>query len=79
MIEKQETVGKEFETVDRSIRAILVRKNGSAGAVRVFGEPIKNVVTGPKETGFALITIAAKEECMFLGSPSVRYFRSRGP
>lgn len=79
VIDKQETVGKEFEVADRSVRAILVKKDSSAGAVRVFGQSIRNVVTGPKEQGYALVIVATNEECMFLGSPTVRYFRTRTP
>lgn len=79
VIDKQETAGKEFEVADRSVRAILVKKGSSAGAVRVFGQSIRNVVTGPKEQGYALVIVASNEECMFLGSPTVRYFRARTP
>ncbi|KAK5086188.1 hypothetical protein LTR70_007433 [Exophiala xenobiotica] len=62
VIDKQETVGKEFEVADRSVRAILVKKDSSAGAVRVFGQSIRNVVTGPKEQGYALVIVATNEE-----------------
>jgi len=77
VIDKEETCGRDFEIADTSIRALLVRKNSSAGAVRVFGQPIMNVVTDPKERGYTLVVVASGEDCMFLGSPSVRCFRIR--
>jgi len=74
----QEKIGTDFEMVDSSVRAILVKKHSADGAVRVFGKSIRNVVTGPKEgTGFVIVIVESVEECMLLGSPSVRYFRRR--
>ena len=76
-IDKQKTTGKDFEVVDGSIHAILIIKSSAGGAVRVFGEEVKNIVTGPRESGYALVVLRSGEECMFLGSPSVRYLRVR--
>ena len=76
-IDTEETIGKSFEVVDASVRAILVRRDSAGGAVRIFGREVKNIVTGPKESGYALVAVGADEECMFLGSPSVRYLRLR--
>jgi nucleoside-triphosphatase THEP1 len=72
-----EEIGTAFKMVEPSVRAILVRKNSASGAVRVFGTSVRNVVTGPKEVGFVIVVVKSGEECMLLGSPSVRYFRLR--
>ncbi|KAI9889399.1 MAG: hypothetical protein M1814_005335 [Vezdaea aestivalis] len=75
-LDANEVLGTDFEILDRSICAVLVRKNGGAGAIRVTGGTFKNVVTGPTQgTGFVIVTIQAGEDCMLLGTPSVRYFR----
>ncbi len=64
--------------VDSSVCAILVKKHGAAGAVRVFSDPVTNVVTGPAQgTGFVIVVVKRGQECMFLKTPSVRYFRRR--
>ncbi len=64
--------------VDSSVCAVLVRKDGGGGAVRVTGGMFKNVVTGPtQETGFIIVVVKSCEHCMLLGNPSVRYFRRR--
>ena len=76
-MDSQETIGTNFEKVDISVRAILVRKDCAEGAVRVFGNDIWNVVTGPKENGFVILRLSEGEYCRLLGTPTVRYFRRR--
>lgn len=74
-----EKIGKDLESVDSSVRAILVRKNGGGGAVRVYGSTIRNVLTGPTEgAGFVIVIIRNDETCRLFGNPSVRYFRRSG-
>lgn len=64
--------------MDSSVYAMLVKKHGAAGAVRVFSDPVTNVVTGLIQgTGFVIIVIKPGQDCMFLKTPSVRYFRRR--
>jgi hypothetical protein len=71
-----ETAGTSLESVDPSVRAILVKIHGGGGAVRVFGDIIRNVVTGPKEpAGFVILVVRPGESCRLFGSPTVRYFR----
>ncbi len=58
--------------------AVLVKKHGAVGAVRVSSDPITNVVTGPAQgTRFVIVVIKPGQDCMFLKTPSVRYFRRR--
>ena len=53
-------------------------KHGAAGAVRVFSNPVTNVVTGPtEEAGFVIVAIKSSEDCRLFGNPSMRYFRRR--
>jgi hypothetical protein len=62
--------------VDSSVCAILVRKDGGAGAVT--GGTFDNVVTGPTQgTGSVIIVVKSGQSLMFYGTPSVRYFRRR--
>jgi hypothetical protein len=64
--------------VEASVRAILIKIHGGGGAVRVFGNRVRNVVTGPDEiTGFKIIILNSGETCRLLGSPTLRYFRRR--
>ena len=80
VIDSEETVGKDLEEVDPSVLAVLVRKGGGAGAVRVTGGNFKNVVTGPtRGTGFAIVVVASGENCRLFGNTSVRYFHRRNP
>ncbi|PYI34282.1 hypothetical protein BP00DRAFT_423265 [Aspergillus indologenus CBS 114.80] len=70
---------KTFTTTDASVRAVLVYKGASAGAVRVTGpntpQPVPNVVTGPDEVGLAVLQVKEGQTCMFFGSPVVRFLR----
>jgi len=69
------TTGKNFERLDPSVCAVLV-KPGAGGAVRVFSDPIiKNVVTNDLD-GFVMIPVKTGELCRLFGSPSVRFFRA---
>ncbi len=62
--------------MDSSVCAILVRKDGGAGAVT--GGTFDNVVTGPTQgTGSVIIVVKSGQSLMFYGTPSVRYFRRR--
>jgi hypothetical protein len=70
------TVGKDLESVDSTVRAILVKIHDGGGAVRVYSSPLQNVVTGGG-SGFVIVAIKSTESCRLFGSPSVRYFRGR--
>ncbi|KAF7509568.1 hypothetical protein GJ744_007968 [Endocarpon pusillum] len=78
VIDPKETIGTDFGTVASSVCAVLVKKHGAAGAIRVFGEEVTNVVTGPTEgTGFVIVIIKPGEDCRLFGKPSLRYFHRR--
>lgn len=77
IIDQEETIGTDFGTVPQSVCAVLVKKHGPIGALRVFGEGVTNVVTGPTETGFVIVIIKPGESCRLLQTPSLRYFRRR--
>ena len=78
VLDKETTVGTDFGTVDSSVCAILVKKHGAVGAVRVFSNPVTNVVTGPTQgTGFVIVVRKSGEDCRLFGNPSLRYFRRR--
>ncbi|RAH83275.1 hypothetical protein BO86DRAFT_55221 [Aspergillus japonicus CBS 114.51] len=70
---------KSFTTTDASVRAVLVYKGASAGAVRVTGpntpQPVPNVVTAPDEVGLAVLQAKEGQTCMFFGSRVVRFLR----
>jgi len=70
-----EIVGTDFETVESTVCAILVKIQSGAGAVRVFGDQVLNVRTGPNQrSGYVLVVIESGEDCRLFGSPSLRYF-----
>ena len=70
-----EKVGENFEAVGPSVCAILLRKDSAWGAVRVYSNPIKNIVSGPNQgTGFVIVVIEPGQTCRIFGTPSVRYF-----
>jgi len=78
VLDTKETVGEDFGTVESAVCAILIKKHSAAGAVRVFGHTVINVVTGPTEgTGFVLVIRKAGEDCRLFGHPSLRYFYRR--
>lgn len=69
-------MGTDFEIVDSTVCAILVKKDGSRGAIT--GGTFDNIVTGPTQgTGYVIIVLRSGRSCMFYGTPSVRYFRRR--
>ncbi|KAM5443940.1 hypothetical protein MferCBS31731_001186 [Microsporum ferrugineum] len=76
-LDPHQTIGKNFEVVDPSVRAILVCRKSAEGAVRVFGKYIRNVVTGPGENGYVIVAVKSSEgeTCRLLGTPTMRYFR----
>lgn len=78
VLDPKETVGTDFGTVVSSVCAILVKKHGAVGAVRIFSNPITNVVTGPTQgTGFVIVVRKSDKNCRLFGNPSLRYFRRR--
>lgn len=59
-----------------AVCAILVRKDGGAGAVT--GGTFDNVVTGPEQgTGYVIIVLKSGKSSTFYDTPSVRYFSLR--
>lgn len=71
-----ETTGTPLEAVDSSVRAILMKMDGSGGAVKVYGEIIRHIVTD-NESGFMIVAIKPGETSMLHGKPQIRYFRRR--
>lgn len=79
-IDTQETVGRDFGTVDQSVCAILIKRDGTPGAVRIFGDVVTNVVTGPTQgDGYVVVLRKTGQSCRLFGSPSMRFFRRRNP
>jgi len=67
--------GKNFQAAKPSSCAVLIQKKSANGAVRVYSDPVTNVVTGPhQDEGVVLIVLQANEGCRLLGSPSVKWF-----
>lgn len=78
LVDSEETIAKSFDTVDPSVCAILIKKHSAPGAVRLFGDKVVNVVTGPTEvTGYIILIKKPGETCRLLGNPSIRCFRRR--
>lgn len=74
-LDKKWKEGQNFQSAGPSVCAILVKKDSAAGAVRVYSDPVTNVVTGPKQkSGVVLIVLKNDESCRLFGSPSVRWF-----
>jgi hypothetical protein len=75
IINAQETIGKPFQRIDRSVRAILVRIHSDAGLVRVYSRNIRYVAIGPDQgIGFTIAVIQRDEYCIVHGHPSMRLF-----
>jgi hypothetical protein len=75
-LDKDWTIGVNLESIDTSIPALLLKKDGAWGAVRVDTSPVLNEVSGPgMDPGFSLILVKPGETCRIYQSPSVRYFR----
>lgn len=70
-----------FTTADKSVCAVLVHRRGAEGAVRVTGpgtsHPVPNVITGPDESGWVIVAVKEGQTCMFLGEPTVRFFKAK--
>ena len=78
MLDEKEIVAKSVVTLDPSICAIMIRKGGAPGCVRVFGNSIKNIIAGPEKKGGRIVVLVKHgEECMIMGEPNVRFFRRR--
>jgi len=76
IIDAQETIGKPFRSIDRSVRAILVMIHSDAGLVRIYGQSTRFVATGLGQgSGFAIVFIRSEEKSMVHGHPSMRFFR----
>lgn len=75
VLEKTEATTTDPEAIDSSIRAILVRKDGGEGAVRVSNGLY--IQTGPQEQkGSVIVKIDTGQICVLFGRPSIRYFRA---
>jgi len=73
-IDSDEAKTTDPESVPSSIRAILVKVDGDAGAIR--GSNGFFLRTGPGEgAGHYIVTIDAGQICVLFGKPSIRYFR----
>jgi len=71
-----EKTGKPLESVESSVRAILVKMDGSGGAVKVYGNRVRHVVAG-EGLGSVIVVINPGETSRLHGNPLVRYFRRR--
>jgi len=66
--------GQNFQEAQPSACAVLIQKQSGHGAVRVYSDPVTNVVTGPKQNpGVSLVILREGEGCRLLGNPSVRW------
>lgn len=69
-------MGDDLAILDSQVGAVLVRKHGGAGAIS--GGPYQTILTGPTErAGYLLVIVKPGERCIFYGSPTIRYLRSR--
>ena len=68
-------VGKNFQSAEPSSCAVLVQKRSASGAVRVYSDPVTNIVTSPSQNEeVILIILEAGEGCRILGCPSLKWF-----
>jgi hypothetical protein len=67
----------DLDSVDcETACAVLVQKDGGAGAVHVHGNKLDIIMTGPDQgEGWWLIVLEPGQSCRFYGQPSVQYFR----
>ena len=76
-----EKIGADLELADSSVCAVLVKKDGGAGAIRITGGIFKdgifkNIRTGPNyRTGFVIILVESEQNYILFDNSSVRYFR----
>lgn len=74
-IDTEEAETSDPESVQPSIRAILVKVNGGEGAIR--GSHGFYLRTGPGQgAGYVIVIIDVGEICVLFGKPSIRYFRA---
>ncbi|KAF2024860.1 hypothetical protein EK21DRAFT_77789 [Setomelanomma holmii] len=76
-LDSTDTIGETFLEIESDIRAVLVRKKGTAGAIRVTGGEVLNIVTGPQEDGAVIVFIEPGQTGMCLGRASFRRFREK--
>ena len=74
-IESEVIQGSDFQEMDSTVGAVLVKKKGESGAFRVTGGETQNVVTGPNESGVVIVVIKRGQTGMCLGRPSIRRFK----
>ncbi|KAI9845245.1 MAG: hypothetical protein M1837_005001 [Sclerophora amabilis] len=71
VLDKEETVGKNFEFVNySSIRAILVKRHSAPGAVRFGGYPVRNIQTGDGRSGYVIAVGAIVAEVSSSPTPT---------
>ena len=77
-LESKEAVTKDPQSVEPPVRALLVKRHGGQGAVRVTGVTDGIYLeTGKEEKeGIVIVTIGTGRICVLFGHPSVRYFVS---
>lgn len=66
--------GSDFETPDEHVCAILIDKGASGGTVRIFNDPVSNVVTGQQKR-IVMAIVEPEVSCRIFGGPSVQYIR----
>jgi hypothetical protein len=75
IINAQELIGKPFQRIERSVRAILVRIHSDAGLVRVYSRNIRFVAIGPDQGMGSIIAVVQPDEyCILHSHPSMRLF-----
>ena len=75
-LELAEAVTKDPEVLDKEVVALLIKKNGGEGAVRIVDGTY--IPTGhAQEAGTIIVTRQSDQVCVLFGNPSVRYFRRR--
>jgi hypothetical protein len=72
---------KSFSTTDASVRAILIYKNRSAGAVRVTRpnapQPVPNIMTRPDKISLEIIEVKDGQTYIFFSNPIVQFFQCK--
>ena len=73
-LEPTEAVTKDPQVLDKEVLALLIKKNGGEGAVRIIDGTY--IPTGHGQVaGTIIVTREPDQTCVLFGSPSVRYFR----
>ena len=66
------TISIDFKIVDLLVYTIFVKKHNASGAVKVFNDLIKNIVTGPnKSTSFIIIIIGPSKTYRLFNNPFI--------